>query len=351
MKRSSASFVIPVCLSAAVHVALLTVLPRYFSSGDGDSWIPSLPVATIARLPNPEEEPILPEAEIGDRTGKGYATAQVDAPQDAKAREADADQAYTGLTPPGVDQTGRGAGLAELTGEDASGGSAGAAASTPRPAVRSISPFGVNSEIKLPKPSPARPLQAPAAVADAGGAILGESTAPVVEPNDALPLPPLESPATQPSDATQVALAPPPTPASVSDSRSPGGSVRGEPLPTGSPARMAESESDPFSRLGTVTFSDGALQIQFGRKIKTRKPKILLAGTLDLMTLRRAKVVLDIDIDETGKVTTVSVDKSSGSNDIDQPTRVAIYDWWFEPKVDRTGKPVPDRVQFTINWR
>jgi outer membrane biosynthesis protein TonB len=50
-------------------------------------------------------------------------------------------------------------------------------------------------------------------------------------------------------------------------------------------------------------------------------------------------------------VTTVSVGKSSGSNDIDQPTRVAIYDWWFEPKLDRTGKAVPDRVQFTINWR
>jgi TonB family protein len=348
MKRPSASFVIPACLSAAVHVTLLTVLPRYFSTAPGDGWTQDVPVATIARVPDADEKPVLPEAEIGDKSGKGYATAQVDAPTDAKAPEADADQAYLGLTPPGVDKSGSGAGLAELTGENAAGGSTGGAA--PRQAVRSIAPFGVSTELKLPKPSQARPPQEPTAVADAGGAIFGPSAAPIIDPTNAPPLPTLVSPATQPSDATQLALGPQPTPASANAQAS-GGSARGEPLPTGLPARMADSESDPFSRLGTVTFSDGALQIQFGRKVKTRKPKILLAGTLDLITLRRAKVVLDVDIDETGKVTTVKVDKSSGSNDIDQPTRVAVYDWWFEPKVDQAGKPVPDRVQFTINWR
>jgi TonB family protein len=348
MKRPGSTFAIPACLSAAVHVTLLTVLPRYFSAGPAEGANDAVPVATITRVPDPGDEPVLPEAEIGDKSGKGYATAQIDAPTDAKAPEADADQAYLGLTPPGVDKSGRGAGLAELTGEDAAGGSSGGA--TPRQAARSISPFGVSSELKLPKAAQSRPPPDPTAVADAGGALFGPTAAPVHNPTDAPPLPPPVSPATQPSDATQLALAAQPTPASA-DTRAAGGSARGEPLPTGSPARMADSESDPFSRLGTVTFSDGALQIQFGRKVKTRKPKILLAGTLDLITLRRAKVVLDVDIDETGKVTTVTVDKSSGSNDIDQPTRVAVYDWWFEPKVDQAGKPVPDRVQFIINWR
>jgi TonB family protein len=350
MKRPGSSFVIPACLSAAVHVTLLTVLPRYFSTGPGGNSTQDLPVATIARLPDPQEEPVLPEAEIGDRQGKGYATAEVDAPTQAKAPEADADQAYLGLNPPGVDKSGRGSGIAEMAGEDGSGGSSGGA--TPRQAQRSVAPFGVNSELKLPKPSKARPPQEPTAVADAGGAIFGPSAAPVVDPTDAPPLPALNSPTTQPSDAAQLALVPQPQPAPASaDARAPGSSSHGEPLPTGSPSRMSDSESDPFSRLGTVTFSDGAMEIQFGRKVKTRKPKILLAGKLDLLTLRRARVILDVDIDETGKVMTVNVDKSSGSNDIDQPTRVAVYDWWFEPKLDQSGKPVPDRVQFTINWR
>src|SRR5947207_569941 len=108
MKRSRASFVIPVCLSAAVHVTLLTVLPRYFSTAPGDDWTQDVPVATITRVPDPGDEPVLPEAEIGDKSGKGYATAQVDAPNDAKAPEADADQAYLGLNPPGVDKSGSG---------------------------------------------------------------------------------------------------------------------------------------------------------------------------------------------------------------------------------------------------
>ena len=41
----------------------------------------------------------------------------------------------------------------------------------------------------------------------------------------------------------------------------------------------------------------------------------------------------------------------SNTVDLDQPTRVAMYDWWFEPKKDASGKPVADRFQFTINWR
>ena len=143
---------------------------------------------------------------------------------------------------------------------------------------------------------------------------------------------------------------PPTTPAPASP-------VNGSPTPgavqqpAADPARMADSESDPFSKLGTVTFTEGALEIRFGRKVKTRKPKLLIAGQIDLLSLQRAKVVLKIDIDETGKVTSVHVIKSSGSNEIDQPTRVAVYDWWFEPKKDPSGVAVADQVQFTIGWR
>src|SRR2546423_286599 len=105
MKRPSASFVIPACLSVAVHVTLLTVLPRYFSGGPGYSWSAQTAEATLTHIPDDEPAPPppdtpLPETEIGDRAGKGYATHQVDAAKEATAREADTDQAYLGLDPP-----------------------------------------------------------------------------------------------------------------------------------------------------------------------------------------------------------------------------------------------------------
>jgi TonB family protein len=350
MKRQNASIVIPACLSVAVHATLLTVLPRYFSSRSGNSGTDNVPVAKLAQLPDPPPELPLPEPQIGDRAGTGYATHQVDAPNEATAREADADQAYLGLDPPGVDRSGRGRGQAEVLGNDGSGGSSGG--STPQQPARAVAPFGMSAELKLPRSAQAdAPRQANAvADADAGGALIGFSTTPIDQMREALPQPALVAPATQPSTAVEVALAQQPKPASA-DSQSTGGSAHGEPLPTGSPARMSDSESDPFSRLGNVTFTDGAMKIQFGRKVKTRRPKILLAGQIGRLMLQHPDVVLNIDVDATGKVTQVSVDKSSGSNDIDQPTRVAVYDWWFEPPTDAKGNPLPSRLKFTIGFR
>ena len=86
--------------------------------------------------------------------------------------------------------------------------------------------------------------------------------------------------------------------------------------------------------------------------MKTRRPKLLLAAqTWDAFVIRRPEVALQIDIDATGKVTGVVVLKSSGSNEIDQPTRVAVYDWWFEPKTDADGHALADQVKFVIGYR
>ena len=56
-------------------------------------------------------------------------------------------------------------------------------------------------------------------------------------------------------------------------------------------------------------------------------------------------------IDATGKVTQVAIQKSSGSNELDQPTLIALYDWWFEPLHDAKGIAVPDCVLFKICFR
>jgi TonB family protein len=128
------------------------------------------------------------------------------------------------------------------------------------------------------------------------------------------------------------------------------GSVPGESRPAADPAPPSDSEVDPFSTLGTAEFSTGRLDVRFGRKVKTRRPKIGLAGKIDLFQGRGARVVLKISVDATGKVTDVGIIKSSGSNEIDQPCRVAVYDWWFEPKRDAAGNAVADDFQFTIVW-
>jgi TonB family protein len=161
---------------------------------------------------------------------------------------------------------------------------------------------------------------------------------------------------------TAVAVAPPPpkppvakptvakpagaTPA-TGDGRSPGLPQRSaDPLP------QSESDSDPFSRIsGSVVVRDGRLDVRLGRKVKTTRPQLLLAGQIDLIALSNPTVVLEVHIAPTGNVTDVKIAHSSGSNPVDEPTRLCVYDWWFEPARNKTGQPIPDVIFFTIQYR
>ena len=79
--------------------------------------------------------------------------------------------------------------------------------------------------------------------------------------------------------------------------------------------------------------------------VKRTLPLLLL--TLCIVPLASAQQTGSLS----GKVTAVDVFKSSGSNEIDQPCLIAMYDWWFEPLRDKAGRPVPDTILFTINFR
>jgi TonB family protein len=140
---------------------------------------------------------------------------------------------------------------------------------------------------------------------------------------------------------TEVALAVPPQPVSPPPAAGSGAD----------PAPQSDSESDAFSVLGSAQFRGGRVMVRSGRQVKTRRPKIGLAGMVDLAEHSAVQVVLKVSVDATGKVTDVQVAKSSGSNEIDQPCRVAMYDWWFEPKKDAAGHALPDKFQFTISFR
>ena len=89
---------------------------------------------------------------------------------------------------------------------------------------------------------------------------------------------------------------------------------------------------------------------QFGREVKTVRPRIPIVGMIDAISGAR-RVTLKVRIGPDGKVQTVHVFKSSGSNEIDQPCLIAMYDWWFEPLKDKRGVPVPDTILFTLNFR
>jgi TonB family protein len=114
--------------------------------------------------------------------------------------------------------------------------------------------------------------------------------------------------------------------------------------PPADPAPMAESESDPFSTIGGVDFRPGRTDARLGRAHRITRPRIDLAGLVDSFEHGRVRLVLKIRIDATGNVDSVDVHKSSGSPNIDQACRVAAYQWWFEPRANATGQPLPEET-------
>ncbi|HWE92437.1 MAG TPA: energy transducer TonB [Tepidisphaeraceae bacterium] len=156
----------------------------------------------------------------------------------------------------------------------------------------------------------------------------------------------------KPAAPVQVAMANPPVTQAPPRVATGDGRAPGVAKPQADPAQESDSESDPFQKAITADLlRDGKLEIRKGRKIKTTRPHILLGGQVSLYAMANAAVVLKISIDETGKVTGADIIQSSGSADVDQPCRVAVYDWWIEPTHDKSGKPVPDVLVFTIRFR
>lgn len=161
------------------------------------------------------------------------------------------------------------------------------------------------------------------------------------------------TPAVPPSPASAAAQqARPAQPASSAGGGGAGGSG-GRPGPKvapADPAPMSESESDAFAKSGSVDFKGGKVSARLGRKVRTIKPRLTLKGELDIFSIMQPSVILKVSIDETGKVTNVDNLKSSGSNEVDHPTILAVYQWWIEPKKDKAGNPVADVIVLTLTW-
>ncbi|HZZ44102.1 MAG TPA: TonB family protein [Tepidisphaeraceae bacterium] len=129
------------------------------------------------------------------------------------------------------------------------------------------------------------------------------------------------------------------------------GGTPGHAAPSADPAPQSDSEYDAFNKVANIEFSNGRVEAQFGRRIKTVRPKLLLSAQYEIFAQENPRVLLSANVDSTGHVTKAEIYQSSGSEDLDQPCLVALYDWWFEPPKDKHGKPLPDVVVVAITFR
>lgn len=117
----------------------------------------------------------------------------------------------------------------------------------------------------------------------------------------------------------------------------------------GNPIPTSDFESFPVTHVAGRLVA-GRLEARTGRKMRTRElPRLGPAAVADLSSMENPSVVMELTIDETGNVTDVKIERSSGSDNIDLPCERAAYTWWFEPLKDpRTGKAGKELIEFTI---
>ena len=193
-----------------------------------------------------------------------------------------------------------------------------------------------SDELTLPATQPATtqpvlasmPREQPAAVANAAEVTkpVQASMQPAVAPLSAMH-PSIMQPAAVASSVSSIAAA--------------GGEV----------GNKSPSESDPFTTAESFTFRDGKVTARNGRKVKTTKPRLTEAGMQALYSLTDPSAQIGIKVNEQGKVDSVTVLRSSGSNEVDLPIYRAAFDWEVEPLLDEHGKPMPDAFVINFNFR
>jgi TonB family protein len=382
MIRQKHIFLVALGASLLLHMASLGFLAGYARLRGWGTRVEAANAKPQAQPTTAPADELIVYPEMGDAQGTGIGSNSSPGEREQLAREADADQALLSRNP-------QGAGRIQAKPSDRrgpeGGGTGGAAAVAPLEAIAapvataapksadaekasappavppapnadakpastpSMAPVPVASPLPLPQPAPHADTSSPAAPrVEVASAIPAPQAVPDI-PKDSEPMPAQQQqkrPEKRPLSRDGAASAKPQA-AETGDGRQ-----RGVPPAAGNPLPQSESDSDPFSRIsGNITIPRaGRLEIRMGRKVKTTRPQVNIAGQLDLIALNNPTVVLEVHIAPTGNVTDVRVARSSGSNGIDEPTRVAVYEWWFEPARDKSGKPVPDVIYFAVQF-
>ncbi len=119
--------------------------------------------------------------------------------------------------------------------------------------------------------------------------------------------------------------------------------------PAGLPAEQKDRDLDLSSEEIALEVSAGKVVARKGRQVKLARPKSNLATFVDSATITfPALIKMKVDVDESGSVRRVTILRSSGSSSIDRAMELAIYESWFEPAKDQSGKTVRDTVDLAL---
>jgi len=353
MNRRDVSFTFALCASLVLHALLSwAAAEMYVRDVGGWIWLPGVNRLGPAEADAPplpgfykDEDPRL---RLGDQDGTGYAIDESPGDQPLQAREGLQDQPFLSRDPAGMGQVG------DLPSEWTLAPGQGGSNAAPLPAP-SFATEGPELAVGIPLPSEAKPpfsarnLEPEAQeVDDDPSANQNVRTEP--EPPDSSENASTPSLAQPQPQAAAAAVTPPAVPA-VAAPQVPG-ERPGRPGPPNSadPAPEGDSEIDPVSIIGSMDFRSGATSVRQGRKHKLIRPRLTLDARLDLLQLGSTVIVLKIRLDPAGNVTSSEVAKSSGSMSVDQIVKVTSYEWWFEPRKDDRGNPIPDLFLFSVRY-
>lgn len=385
MTRRDISLTVALCASLVVHALLLGSVAEVYNLEVGTRiGLPGFPreaIVTALLIPTDDRQED-PRQRLGDDSGKGQAISASPGQESMQARKGPQGQPFLSLDPEGPGNIGDdptdsmlplGRGGAQSGNGSVSPGQAAPEAriaeQTPQPPTPVLPPEITSSDV-APSEQQTEQVETPAlpfGLAMTDSNLTGPYKLPAANSTrhataDDVPVPypqnapppavrvpsaaamvnaPIEVPVASHIEAPAVASPGAKQPAADAI---PGADKAADPAPQG------DSESDPISTVGSAEFRRGSTDVQLGRKHKITRPHLTLAGEADLLTLRSPMVVLKINIDQTGKVTSVSIFRSSGSNEVDQPCKVAAYNWWFEPAKDKDGKAVKDVILFAIRF-
>lgn len=353
-RRRDISLTLALCLSLTVHAWIVQAAASRYARAYQQFYLPGLaePARLVqVRAVTPVQALPDPTARLGDADGLPTADALAASPgeQPMQARLAHQTQAHLSLDEQGA---GRGGDAAQLGAAGQAAPSGPPETQAPPTAAFSNVAAAENPEFRVPRDDTetAQPVlrQRPAMVAM--GIPPETSTAQPESPSDALR--PADSPRVPRSDDQTATLPPAPSaPAAVASPASPAAVAPPGAASAADPAPRAESESDAFSIDASAEFTSGRTVARVGRKHRLVRPKLEMAGHADLYSMRPpVTVVLRLHLTATGDVEKVEIIRSSGSINIDQPTRLAAYRWWFEPAKDASGRSKPEVIRFTCRF-
>jgi len=319
MKRRDHSAVIGLCASLVVHAGFVGALVGvYVHDIDGQRWWPAL----VARAQ--ADGLVWRDGEFGESNGVGEALNSLGGQEPFVGRQGPQDQAPLSRDPIGNGK------LAD------------------DPELATALHEGANA------PMPASIAQPQGASAPFGTGNPGQPAVPMVVLKPPVKAIAIEEKGAAPQEAETVTVAVAPVKASAS-----GAAAGASPQPAApaaskgaasDPAPMSESESDAFSRMGSIEVKNGRVLARLGRNFKSVRPRLSLKGELDAISIAKPIVEMKVSVDETGKVIDVKVLRSSGSNEIDLPTTTAMYKWWIEPARNKEGKAIKDVILVTFSY-